>query len=212
MAVNNDPINQLIEGFKHFTGRSYREDGPYLGLVNSGQSPRILLIACSDSRVDPSLTLDCDPGDLFVVRNVGALVPPCEIDSAYHGTSAALEFAVCQLGVEHVVVMGHAQCGGMQALVQGDSSASTFVHKWVTLAEPAYKRARVLTGQSEGDVLIRCCELEAVKQSLANLRTFPWVRDREEESQLKLHGWYFDMQVGQLLEYDSQKDAYVRLA
>lgn len=213
MAVSNEPIEQLIHGFANFTHRSYQAGGHYLGLVNRGQSPRILFIACSDSRVDPSLTLDCDPGDLFVVRNVGALVPPCEIDSAYHGTSAALEFAICQLRVEHVVVMGHAQCGGMQALIQADRSEdNAFVHKWVTIAEPAYERARALTGELKGEAVTRCCELEAVKHSLANLRTFPWVRDREKAGYLELHGWYFDMQVGQLLRYDSQSDTFGRLA
>lgn len=209
-----DPIKQLIDGFAAFTRRSYRAGNPYMRLVKQGQSPRIALVACSDSRVDPSLTLDCDPGDLFVIRNVGALVPPCEPDGAYHGTSAALEFAVCGLKVEHVVVMGHALCGGMQALVQGqaDASSNGFIHRWVSLAEPALERARELTADAGAEALASCCEQEAVKLSLDNLVTFPWVRERLADGSLELHGWYFDLPAGQLLGYDQESEAFVRLA
>lgn len=208
-----DPIKQLIDGFAAFTRRSYRAGNPYMRLVKQGQSPRIALVACSDSRVDPSLTLDCDPGDLFVIRNVGALVPPCEPDGAYHGTSAALEFAVCGLKVEHIVVMGHALCGGMQALVQGQADASDgFIHRWVSLAKPALERARELHVDGDDEVLASCCEREAVKLSLGNLVTFPWVRERMADGSLELHGWYFDLPAGQLLGYEHESEAFVRLA
>jgi carbonic anhydrase len=210
-----DPIKQLIDGFAAFTRRSYRAGNPYLRLVKQGQSPRIALVACSDSRVDPSLTLDCDPGDLFVIRNVGALVPPCEPDGAYHGTSAALEFAVCALKVEHIVVMGHALCGGMQALVQGDTGTADgggFIQRWVSLAEPALARAHELHSSGVEEDLASCCEREAVKLSLDNLLTFSWVRESLADGSLELHGWYFDLPAGQLLGYDQEAEGFVRLA
>jgi len=211
--TQTDPIKQLIDGFAAFTNKRYRSDDPFVGLVESGQSPRIVLVACSDSRVDPSLTLDCDPGDLFVIRNVGALVPPYERDSAYHGTSAALEFAVRNLKVEHVVVMGHALCGGINALVEGRTDDHDgFIRRWVSLAEPALGRAKEQCGGNGKPELARCCELESVKLSLDNLLTFPWLRERVEAGNLRMHGWYFDMPNGQLLGYDAEAGQFGKLA
>lgn len=203
-----DPIQQLIDGFAAFTRRRYR-GGAFKRLVEEGQSPRIALVACSDSRVDPSLTLDCDPGDLFVIRNVAALVPPYQPDEAYHGTSAALEFAVTGLEVDHVIVMGHALCGGINALVRGGpQDPESFIGRWVGLAQPALDRAQTSCDHRDQDGLRRCCELESVRMSRDNLMTFPWVRERVEKGELKVHGWYFDLVAGQLLGLDDKSERF----
>jgi len=204
-----DPIQQLIDGFAAFTRRRYQAGGAFKRLVTEGQSPRIALVACSDSRVDPSLTLDCDPGDLFVIRNVAALVPPYQPDEAYHGTSAALEFAVTALEVDHVIVMGHALCGGINALVQsGPQDPESFIGRWVGLARPALERAQGSCNHRDQDGLRRCCELESVRMSRDNLMTFPWIRERVKKGELQLHGWYFDLVAGQLLGLDDKGERF----
>lgn len=204
-----DPIQQLVDGFAAFTRRRYHKDGPFVRLVQQGQSPRIALIACSDSRVDPSLTLDCDPGDLFVVRNVAALVPPYQPDETYHGTSAALEFAVRGLKVDHIIVMGHALCGGINTLIEGaPDEPQSFIGHWVRLADPALQRAKASCGHKDHDGLRRCCELESVRLSTQNLLTFPWIQEQVEKGELQLHGWYFDMVAGQLLGLDRENDRF----
>ncbi|HSH85156.1 MAG TPA: carbonic anhydrase [Guyparkeria sp.] len=208
-----DPIQQLIDGFAAFSRRRYGEGGPFKRLITEGQSPRIALVACSDSRVDPSLTLDCDPGDLFVIRNVGALVPPYQPHGAsYHGTSAALEYAVTNLKVDHLIVMGHALCGGINTLVRGGPyDPESFIGRWVGLAQPALERAQSNCDHHDQDSLRRCCELESVRLSYENLMTFPWVRDQVEKSELQVHGWYFDLVAGLLLGLDEQSKRFATL-
>ncbi|MEJ2059398.1 MAG: carbonic anhydrase [Gammaproteobacteria bacterium] len=204
-----DPIASLIAGFAGLSSRQYRESRKFRQLVERGQSPRIVLVACSDSRVDPSLMLDCNPGDLFVIRNVANLVPPCEESGTYHGTSAALEYAICQLGVEHVIVMGHARCGGIQALIDGPSDTGGFIGRWVSLAKPALEKTNRQLGPSADPAeRAQCCELESIKQSLINLKTFPWIEERLESGRLQLHGWYFDLVEGRLLGHDTADDAF----
>lgn len=208
----SDPIQQLINGFASFSKQRYQRHEPFVRLIAEGQSPRIALVACSDSRVDPSLTLDCDPGDLFVIRNVAALVPPYQPDKSYHGTSAALEFAVKGLKVDHIIVMGHALCGGINALVEGvDDEPEGFINKWVQLATPALERARAHCPSQSRPELNRCCELESVRLSVDNLSTFPWIRERVEGGKLQLHGWYFDLKAGQLLGLDKNADQFIDL-
>lgn len=130
----------LIAGFRRFQQRYFGEERSlYEGLVRQGQTPKIMIVACCDSRVDPAILTDCDPGDLFVVRNVANLVPPCEAGGGYHGTSAAFEFAVCYLKVEHVIVMGHARCGGIRALIDNarrDENVGQFISPWMSITAP----------------------------------------------------------------------------
>ncbi len=201
-----EEIRKLIDGFQRFRTKHYERDGtPFKQLVREGQAPKTMVIACCDSRVDPAIVTDCDPGDLFVVRNVANLVPPYETSGHYHGTSAALEFAVRFLAVRHVVVLGHARCGGIRALVQGvdgGDDRSQFIQPWMEIATAArHKAMRGKTGQPSTDVE-RACEQAAIEVSLDNLLTFPWIRRRVENRQLWLHGWYFDMDHGELLRYN----------
>lgn len=196
----------LIEGFHRFREQHFADDDAlYRQLVQEGQTPKILVVACCDSRVDPALVLNCAPGDLFVIRNVANLVPPAESRSGgRHGTSAALEYGVGTLGVEHIIVLGHAQCGGIRALVQagGAGNPQSFIDDWMCLVEDARAAVeRDMPGTSLKE-RTRACEQRAILGSLNNLKTFPWIRERVEQGALTLHGWYFDMDNGELLGYN----------
>jgi carbonic anhydrase len=210
-----DEIKKLLDGFDRFRARHY-EHGSFKQLVHDGQAPKIMVIACCDSRVDPAIITDCDPGDLFVVRNVANLVPPYETTGHYHGTSAALEFAVRSLGVRHVVVLGHARCGGIRALLadnreSDESSPWQFLPPWMEIAASARAVAKAISGTASPADAERACEEAAIQVSLANLTTFPWVRRRVERRELSLHGWYFDMEHGELLRYDRATGRFTAL-
>lgn len=198
--------NKLIEGFARFRGNHFAtEDVVYRHLAKHGQTPKFLIVGCCDSRVDPALIFDCEPGDLFVIRNVANLVPPAEDRVGHHGTTAALEYGVGTLGVEHIVVLGHAHCGGIQNLMKtgGVANPDSFIDDWMSLAEPA--RASVVKDlpAASSEQQQRECEQRAVLVSLSNLQTFPWITQRVADGKLKLHGWYFEIESGQLLGYNS---------
>jgi carbonic anhydrase len=195
-------MDALIEGYKRFRADIWpAERARYEALSLSGQRPQTMIIACSDSRVDPQTVFGAGPGELFVVRNVAALVPPYQPDSLYHGTSAALEFAVRVLKVAHIVVLGHAQCGGVQALLDSAPTASLdFVENWVGIANPVLS-----TEPAAGADRLSHYEAAVVRLSLANLRTFPWIAAAEARGALDLHGFHFSIYTGALsrLEADA---------
>ncbi len=209
-------INKLILGFTDFRTRYFSErQSLYRRLVNQGQKPKVAVIACADSRVDPAIVLQVEPGDIFAIRNVANLVPPYEEDEegdvSYHGTSAALEFAVDVLGVEHVVVFGHAHCAGIQAMIdgqQGSLVAGRFIQAWTAIASRAFHQARRKNPAAEGAELARCCERQAVLVSLDNLMTFPFVKEKVDAGSLEIHGWYLDIAEGELTAYDPAKDVF----
>jgi carbonic anhydrase len=190
-------MDHLIEGYRRFRAEMWsRERERFAALSREGQRPRTLVIACSDSRVDPQMIFGASPGELFVIRNVANLVPPYAPDGAQHSTSAAIEFAVRALKVAHIVVLGHAQCGGIRALLEGASEdVSEFVAPWIRIAERARERALAIP---DGETRQEACELEAVRVSLENLRTFPWIRDGVARSQLALYGCHFGIANGEL--------------
>ena len=194
-------MQRLIEGYRRFRETAYREHRPlYEALVAQGQSPRAMVIGCSDSRVDPAILFATEPGEIFVVRNVANLVPPYAPSADYHGTSAAVEFAVRSIKVEHVIVLGHARCGGIAALLDDFSGlGADFIRPWMQIAAPAMERAKAAATAGGADPH-RCCEHEAIKTSLANLRSFPWIAERIAAGTLHLHGWYFDLETGELLQ------------
>jgi carbonic anhydrase len=199
-----ETLNELTEGFRRFRARHFAEDDAlYHQLATQGQTPKFLIVACCDSRVDPAIVLDCAPGDLFVVRNVANLVPPAEGHAGHHGTTAALEYGVRFLGVRHIIVLGHAQCGGIRALMDGIGidDPDSFIKDWMKLAEPARTSVENEMADAAPETRIRACEQRAIGVSLQNLMTFPWVRDRVNNGSLFLHGWYFDIEQGQLLQY-----------
>ncbi len=215
-----DPLAKLTSGFKQFRdGRFQEQRATYEELVDRGQHPKVALIACSDSRVDPAIVLQADPGDLFIVRNVANLVPPFERTGRYHGTSAALEFAVEHLQVGHVIVLGHAHCGGIRALFKeplqkseneaGEKEgAYEFVAPWMSLVRSAFLRVEGTMPNATEEVKAKACEQAAVLVSLENLMTFPFVSARVGQGRLQLHGWYFDIRTCELQTYDPPTQAF----
>jgi carbonic anhydrase len=191
-------MEALLAGYRRFRDGIWPERRAlYRGLAETGQKPLAAVVACADSRLDPSDIFSAGPGQLFVVRNVANLVPPYQPDAAYHGTSAALEFAVKALGVPTLLVLGHAQCGGVQALMRGDAGElSDFVMPWMGIAARA--RARVLACNTAWPDQLTACEHETVKVSLENLRTFPWIAEREAAGRLALVGAYYGIASGVL--------------
>ncbi|MCP5364393.1 MAG: carbonic anhydrase [Hyphomicrobiales bacterium] len=208
-------INSLIAGFKSFRAEYYEHRPERLRELSlHGQNPSVLMIACSDSRIDPAIVTRAEPGELFVVRNVANLVPPYEPDGRYHGTSAAIEFAVRDLRLSDIVIFGHSQCGGIQALskaMAGEVPERTFLTPWVTLIRD--KCADMLEAHPEDDDgSDSITERAAIRVSISNLLTFPWVHERVEQGTLTVHGWLFDLREGVLYGLDPATDAYVRLA
>jgi len=197
--------DQLIAGFKRFRTRYLAEDSSqFKSLVEDGQSPSTLVVACCDSRVDPALILDCEPGDLFVIRNVANLVPPNEKQGHFHGTSAALEFGVRNLKVQHIIVLGHTHCGGIRTLLQGKLSKDAyFVTEWMKITNAARMHVEQEHADTDIEQCHRICEQESILVSLQNLTTFPWIREPVEQGSLTLHGWYFDIEHGELLGYNT---------
>jgi carbonic anhydrase len=197
-------ILRMMLGFRRFRERFFGEElTVFTKLANSGQSPKTLMIACSDSRVDPAILFGSSPGDIFVVRNVANLVPPFESSGGFHGISACIEFAVVNLQVENIVVLGHRQCGGIRALFQPENvMAGGFVAQWMTIADAAKKKVLEKWPTDDVDSHCRECERESIVISLDNLRTFPFVRDAVEKRQMQLLGVYFDLEKGELLHYE----------
>ncbi len=211
--MSDNPIDRLAEGFKRFHHERFERRDPYFqALVREGQRPRVLLLACSDSRVDPAIVFGTEPGELFIIRNVANLVPPYETHAGQHGVSAAIEYAVEVLEVEHIIVNGHSQCGGIHALCEHPEEAHidspSLVGRWLALARPAWEQARMEHPEAEPARLAHECEKNAVILSLGNLMTFPMVRRRVEEGALQLHGWYFDMANGRLKAYDPARGGF----
>jgi len=200
---------KLLSGFKRFQQEYFGDDSRLYASMKEGQPAKTLMVACCDSRVDPAILTDCDPGDLFTVRNVANLVPPCESMGHYHGTSAALEFAVNNLNVENIIVMGHANCGGIQALWDDDGSVkSQFIQPWVLIAERAREKVRKEHADESRKQQLTACEQEAILVSLENLLTFKCIRDRLEEGNISLHGWYFDIDLGELLSFQAESGSF----
>lgn len=205
-------LSQLIEGYMRFRTNDWERERSRWSQLAEGQSPRIMILSCADSRVDPAQIFDARPGEMFVVRNIAALAPPYETTRGYHGVSAALEFAVTQLKVEEILVMGHGLCGGCAAALTGQFDDTQpgeghFISDWVHMLDDASKVVR-----ERHDALDRPAytdmEQEAVKVSLANLRTFPWIAAREKAGDLKLHGAHFSIAEGRLYMLDEAEETF----
>ncbi|HOB61691.1 MAG TPA: carbonic anhydrase [Candidatus Competibacteraceae bacterium] len=208
-------INELIQGFQRFRVKSFEPNREaYNRLAMQGQSPRALVISCSDSRVDPVILTDSAPGELFVVRNVANLVPPYETSGRYHGTSAALEYAVCNLEIPSIIILGHSRCGGIHALLEGygtNHEGEGFIAPWVQIAAPARDEVLRRWPDASKEFQQRACERAGIRTSLTNLLTFPFIRQRVEDGRLNLYGWYYDLENGELMQYDFEKDRFYDL-
>jgi carbonic anhydrase len=202
---------RLIEGYRDFLdGRLRHEQDRYRELAEAGQSPDVMVIGCCDSRVSPEVIFDARPGELFVVRNVANIVPPYEPDGHAHGVSAALEFGVAALKVKHIVVLGHARCGGVKAFAENAEplSPGDFIGNWMRLMAPAAAKAGPQRDLSWPDYLTRL-EQANVGNSLDNLKTFPRLRQLIETGQVAIHGAYFGVATGELLMRDEKTGAFV---
>jgi len=194
-------FSELLTGYQRFRSTDWSRQRERWAELNEGQSPKVMVIACSDSRVDPAQIFDTSPGEIFVVRNIANLVPPFEVDGSRHGVSAALEFAVRVLEVREIVVMGHGACGGVHAALSqtfrgAEPGAGGFIAHWVDMLDEA--RDRVVAQYGEGPEAIRALELETVRVSLANIRTFPCIPEHEASGRLTLQGAYFAIADGVL--------------
>jgi carbonic anhydrase len=219
---DNPTLARLAQGIKNFQQRFYEHEPEKMRhLVEHGQRPEVLLIACSDSRVDPAILTDAAPGDLFVLRNVANLVPPYLLDGKYDGARAAIEYAVRDLQVKHIVILGHAHCGGIKALLNSvtgqpvpQGTSRDFIGDWVSIAMDScrhYVLNRMAGAeQADGDAVdmehLRShqylVERAAIQGSLDNLATYPWIAERLERGDLSLHGWWFDIETGDLWATD----------
>ena len=214
-------VTPLIDGFQQFRNNFFGEDNSFFkGLVTHGQKPKTMVISCADSRADPAILFDTRPGDLFMVRNVANLVPPYAPDEGQHGVSAAIEYGVRDLKVQHLVVLGHAFCGGIQALCAhhrsahengGNADAPTreFIQSWIDIASPAIQTLDLDNWQDSSQ---HDAERASIRNSVANLRSFPWIVEAIEAGKLEIHGWWFDMEHGALWGLDQESDKFVQLA
>ena len=209
-------VPELLDGYHRFLdGRYPQEAALYRSLAEVGQSPKTMVIACCDSRVDPAAIFNAGPGQLFIVRNVANLVPPFEPQGDYHGTGAALEFAVTGLEVETILVMGHARCGGVRAYLEGlheERSAKTgFVDRWMSLLNEAGVEALHEAAGASIEEQQQALEHASVRHSIRNLETFPFIRERLADGRLKLRGAYFDIANGKLLALDPETGKFTPL-
>ncbi len=205
-------IKALLKGYNSFFQKYFTHDTElYSKLSEVGQSPPTLVIACSDSRVDPSIITSSDPGDIFVIRNVANMVPPYDDSSSgLHGVSAAVEFAVKMVQVKHIVVLGHSQCAGINALLNSEHIPATdFISDWVKMGEPAKAKTIARIPEDQPEARQQCCEKESILHSLENLLSFPWIKKRVEGGELKLHGWYFELRNGSLQQFNAEQGEFV---
>jgi len=195
-------LARLVQGFERFRAAYFETDHTLFDqLVWEGQRPKVMVVGCCDSRADPQMITDSGPGDLFVIRNVAALVPPNMPDGRLAGVSSALEFGVKGLEVGHIVVLGHSMCGGVRSLMEyGDADPRfEFMGRWVGLLAEAREEVRSLVTEAEPALLARHAERVSVLVSLRNLITYPWIAERVAAGRLALHGWYFDFTWGVLM-------------
>jgi carbonic anhydrase len=204
-------IATFVTGFERFKKKYFAGDESLFSRLRQGQNPSALVISCCDSRADPGMLMGAGPGDIFVVRNVANLVPPYGDGAEMPGIRADIEFAVKSLEVEHIIILGHSGCGGIRALMDGEGLTEhhyEFIGTWVSIARPARERVLRELGHESPAVQTRACEQLAIPLSLENLISFPWIGERVRSGKLRLHGWYFDINAGQLLAYSPDTSSF----
>jgi carbonic anhydrase len=205
-------LSKLIEGYRRFRQHDWARERERWSELAEGQSPQVMILSCADSRVDPAQIFDARPGEMFVARNIAALAPPYETSSGFHGVSAALEFAVTQLNVGEILVMGHGLCGGCSAALTGKFEDTPpgeghFIADWVRMLNGARDEVLARHAQLDREAFLDM-EREAVKVSLKNLRTFPWISAREQAGELMLHGAHFSISEGRLYVLDEAEGSF----
>ena len=192
----------LTDRYRRFKHRIFVPNADqYEELATFGQNPEIMVVSCCDSRVDPETIFSAMPGELFVARNVANLIPPFELGGKFHGVSAAIEFAVLNLRVKHILILGHANCGGVKAALDQSAAIQTesmFISRWMSMLDEARLSVLASHQTKSAEEKLTALEQEGVKTSIMNLRSFPFVREREEKGKLNLHGGHFDIKTGTL--------------
>ncbi len=209
-TVARKEILRLMIGFRRFKERYFNKDESlYQKLSGQGQTPKTLIIGCSDSRVDPAIISSAEPGELFIVRNVANLVPPCISMDGVHGVSSAIEFAVENLKVENIIVLGHRQCGGIRALMESKGPfKKSFIGQWMQVSLAAKESVLKKYGSADFETQCLHCEMESIVISMENLKTFPFVRAAMRDRDMQIIGAYFDLEKGELLEYDQEQNGF----
>ena len=212
-------IKFLIEGFKDFKINYYDNDKSYItNLVKSGQKPKTMVISCSDSRVDPAILFQTKPGEIFAVRNVANLVPPYAPDKGHHGVSAAIEFGVLDLKIQDIIILGHAHCSGIRELCNNSKELINhtsfknmkreFIDSWMNIAAPIMRKFDL---KDNSEILQHEVEKESIINSIKNLMTFPWVSKLVEDKKLNIHGWWFDIESGELYHFDKSNEKFIKM-
>ena len=210
-------VKFLKEGFKNFKNNYYKNNkSNLLKLVKNGQKPKFMIISCSDSRVDPTILFQASPGDIFAIRNVANLVPPYNPDKGHHGVSAAIEFGILDLKIKNIIILGHAHCGGITALknkiIKDDFETKNkkreFIDSWINIASPIMNKINFKNNSEPVQHLI---EKESIKNSLKNLKTFPWLLKLLDEKKINIYGWWYDIENAELLSFDENKNTFVNL-
>jgi carbonic anhydrase len=200
---------RLLSGYESFrNNRLPEERARYRVLADAGQRPQIMIVGCSDSRAAPETIFDADPGEMFVIRNVGNLIPPYDPDSHHHGTSAAIEFAVSFLHIRHIVIMGHGRCGGISAFLDGRESHGDFIDRWISLLAPAAAR---LADGIKGKDRQQALEFASIRQGIDNLLTFPLIASLAEIGEIELHGAWFDISTAELFVLDPARATFEKI-
>lgn len=203
-------VEPLLEGFRRFQAEYFGDSAGLFDTLKQGQKPGTLVIGCCDSRVHPATLTGSQPGELFIVRNVANLVPPHESSPTHASVAAALEFAVLSLGVQRIIVFGHACCGGIRALMDDSAPADSALARWLRIAAPAREHVRRDVAASAQERQ-RACEKAAILVSINNLLSYPWLRERVDDGRVLLDGWYFDMEQGALWGFDPHARGFTPL-
>lgn len=197
----------MLKKFKGITKGYHRFRDKYVAgnntlmrkLSEQGQQPEVMVVSCCDSRVDPALLLQCNPGDLFVVRNVANIIPPYENDEAHHGTSAALEFGVCYLNIKDLVILGHSQCAGIHTLISNEKlEQDDFISNWVNIIKVKERAMHDAT----------VCAKDSLVNSYHNCLSFPWIKERVDQRRLTIHLWFFEIKEGMIYNYDYESKQF----
>tara|TARA_B100000686_G_scaffold344611_1_gene427572 strand:+ start:5757 stop:6398 length:642 start_codon:yes stop_codon:yes gene_type:complete len=207
----------LKEGFKNFKNNYYKDyKSDIIKLVKDGQKPKFIVISCSDSRVDPAILFQTKPGDIFSIRNIANIVPPYSPNKEYHGVGAAIEFGVLDLKIKNIIVLGHSHCGGMNALknkmIKDDlkykNEKREFLDSWINIASPIMS---MIDPKKNSKPIQHLIEKESIKNSLNNLKTFPWLQKLINDKKLNIYGWWYDIEKAKLLSFDENKNTFINL-
>ncbi|WP_044417149.1 carbonic anhydrase [Halarcobacter anaerophilus] len=204
-------LTRLIKGNENFRKKNYKAlESELKDLVKHGQKPEVMFIGCSDSRVTPDLMLGTKPGDMFILRNVGNFVPPFKHDEDFHGSAAAIEYAIAVLKVKHIIICGHSHCGACKSLYEDIPDNGSFVHikTWLTLGAKAKETTLKNNNFKTEEEMYRATERNSIRHQLDNLLTYPEVEKLHKKGELQVHGWYYNIETAQLDYYDKEDDKF----